>query len=164
MSSRRSRIASMRRQLITTPNSDVIYALSYLDVGKDGPLVFEAPPGLQGMFLDVWQRAITGPTLDGTTYLGDIGLPGPDKGKGGNFLILPPGYKGGIPAGCYVYRSETNNIFVFLRTFFQDPKDLKHAVGLMEAVKIYPLGKKDAAKAMSCPDASGVPVNMLPRP
>lgn len=151
------------KTLITTPNSDVIYALSYLDVGKDGPLVFEAPPGLQGMFLDVWQRAITGPTLDGKTYLGDIGLPGPDKGKGGNFLILPPGYKGDVPEGYYVYRSETNNVFVFLRTFFQDPKDLMHAVGLMEAVKIYPLGKKDAAQGMKCPDASGVPVNMLPR-
>jgi hypothetical protein len=151
------------KTLITTPNSDVIYALSYVDVGKDGPLVFEAPPGLQGMFLDVWQRPITGPTLDGKTYLGDIGLPGPDKGKGGNFLILPPGYEGDVPEGYYVYRSETNNVFIFLRTFFQDPKDLSHAVGLMEAVKVYPLGKKDAAKAMQYPDASGVPVNMLPR-
>jgi hypothetical protein len=151
------------KTLITTPNSDVIYALSYLDLGRDGPLVFEAPPGLQGMFLDVWQRPITGPTLDGKTYFGDIGLPGPDKGKGGNFLILPPGYKGDVPDGYYVYRSETNTVFVFLRTFFQDPKDLSHAVGLMEAVKIYPLGRKDAAKAMRYPDASGVPVNMLPR-
>jgi hypothetical protein len=151
------------KTLITTPNSDVIYALSYVDVGKDGPLVFEAPPGLQGMFLDVWQRPITGPTIDGKTYLGDIGLPGPDKGKGGNFLILPPGYKGDVPDGYYVYRSETNNVFIFLRTFYDDPKDLSKAVGLMEAVKIYPLGHKDTAKAMKFPDASGIPVNMLPR-
>jgi hypothetical protein len=150
------------KTLITTPNSDVIYALSYVDVGKDGPLVFEAPPGLQGMFLDVWQRPITGPTLDGKTYLGDIGLPGPDKGKGGNFLILPPGYTGYVPEGYYIYRSETNNVFVFLRTFFNHPNDLSKAVGLMEAVKIYPLGSKDG-KAMHYPDASGVPVNMLPR-
>ena len=150
------------KTLITTPNSDVIYALSYVDVGKDGPLVFEAPPGLQGMFLDVWQRPITGPTIENKTYLGDIGLPGPDKGKGGNFLILPPGYKGEFPKGYYVYRSETNNVFIFLRTFFDDPKDLSHAVGLMESVKIYPLGRKDTAKAMQYPDASGVPVNMLP--
>jgi hypothetical protein len=151
------------KTLITTPNSDVIYALSYVDVGKDGPLVFEAPPGLQGMFLDVWQRPITGPTLDGKTYLGDIGLPGPDKGKGGNFLILPPGHKGEVPSGYFVYRSETNNVFIFLRTFFKDPKDLSHAVGLMEAVKVYPLGQKDSAKEMKFPDASGVAVNMLPR-
>ena len=151
------------KTLITTPNSDVIYALSYVDVGKDGPLVFEAPPGLQGMFLDVWQRPITGPTLENKTYLGDIGLPGPDKGKGGNFLILPPGYKGNVPDGYCVYRSETNNVFVFLLTFFDDPKDVSHTVGLMESVQIYSLGKKKQAKAMQYPDASGVPVNMLPR-
>jgi hypothetical protein len=151
------------KTLITTPNSDVIYALSYVDVGKDGPLVFEAPPGLQGMFLDVWQRPITGPTLAGKTYLGDIGLPGPDKGKGGNFLILPPGYEGEVPEGYFVYRSETNNVFIFLRAFFDDPNDLSKPVGLMESVKIYPLDHKDSAKAMQYPDASGVPVNMLPR-
>ena len=151
------------KTLITTPNSDVIYALSYLDVGKEGAIVFEAPPGLQGMFLDVWQRPITGPTLDGKTYLGDIGLPGPDKGKGGNFLILAPGYKGEVPSGYYVYRSDSNNIFVFLRAFFDDPSDLSKAVGVMEAIKIYPLGGKAGAKEMQFPDASGVAVDMLPR-
>src|SRR5262245_51954978 len=40
------------KTLVTTPNSDVIYAVSYVDLGKDGPLVFEAPPGLQSVLLD----------------------------------------------------------------------------------------------------------------
>ena len=43
------------RTLVTTPNSDVIYAMSYLDLGRDGAMVFEAPPGLQGILLDFWQ-------------------------------------------------------------------------------------------------------------
>ena len=42
------------KTLVTTPNSDVIYAMSYVDLGKDGPLVFEAPPNLQGILLDFW--------------------------------------------------------------------------------------------------------------
>ena len=46
------------KTLVTTPNSDVIYAMSYVDLGKDGPLVFEAPPNLQGILLDFWQRPI----------------------------------------------------------------------------------------------------------
>ena len=46
------------KTLVTTPNSDVIYAMSYVDLGKDGPMVFEAPPGLQGILLDFWQRPI----------------------------------------------------------------------------------------------------------
>ena len=34
------------RTLVTTPNSDVIYAMSYVDMGETGPVVFEAPPNL----------------------------------------------------------------------------------------------------------------------
>ena len=148
--------------LVTTPNSDVIYAMSYLDLGRDGAMVFEAPPGLQGILLDFWQRPIPGPVIDGHPYFGDVGLPGPDGGKGGKFLILPPGYNKPVPEGYFVYRSGTDNVFVFLRSFYQNPSNLAPAVGLMEQAKIYPLGQEATAKPMQYPDASGVPVNMLP--
>ncbi len=147
------------RTLVTTPNSDVIYAMSYVDLGRDGPLVFEAPPNLQGILLDFWQRPIP---VDGGKFFGDVGLPGPDGGKGGKFLILPPGYAGEVPEGYYVYRSSTNNVFVFLRAFYKDPGDLTPAVSLIEQSKIYPLNGKDKARPMVFPDASGVPANMLP--
>ena len=147
------------KTLITTPNSDVIYALSYVDLGTDGPLVFEAPPGLQGILLDFWQRPIP---VDGGKFAGDVGLPGPDAGKGGKMLILPPGYKGEVPEGHFVYRSGTNNVFIFLRAFYQDPKVLGPAVALMERTRIYPLKGQAAAKPMVFPNASGVPVDMLP--
>jgi hypothetical protein len=150
------------KTLVTTPNSDVIYAMSYINVGRDGPMVFEAPPGLQGILLDFWQRPIPGPTISGHAFFGDVGLPGPDSGKGGKFLILPPDYNRPVPDGYFVYRSGTNNVFVFLRSFYQDPNNLRPAVALMESAKLYPLGGKDNAKAMQYPDASGVRVNMLP--
>jgi len=150
------------KTLVTTPNSDVIYAMSYLDLGKDGPMVFEAPPGLQGILLDVWQRPIPGPKIGTNAYFGDVGLPGPDAGKGGKFLILPRGYDKTVPDGYFVYRSGTNNVFVFLRSFYEDPSNLTPAVALMEQAKIYPLGAQATAKPMQYPDASGVPVNMLP--
>ena len=82
------------KTLVTTPNSDVIYAMGYVDLGKDGPLVFEAPPMLQGILLDFWQRPIP---VDGGKFAGDVGFFGPDQGKGGKFLLLPPGYKGEVP-------------------------------------------------------------------
>src|SRR5271155_4321929 len=149
------------KTLVTTPNSDVIYAMSYVDMGETGPIVFEAPPNLQGILLDFWQRPIP---VDGGKFFGDVGLPGPDAGKGGKFLVLPPGYDGDIPGGCYVYRSGTNNLFIFLRAFYQDPNDLSPAVSLMEQAKIYPLNLPAAErKPMQFPDASGVPANMLPR-
>ncbi len=147
------------RTLVTTPNSDVLYAMSYVDLGKDGPLVFEAPPGLQGILLDAWQQPIP---VDGGNFFGDVGLFGPDNGKGGKFLLLPPGYKEKVPEGYFVYRSATNNVFVFLRAFYQDPKNLTPAVTLVEQSKIYPLNGKANARPMKFPDASGVPANMLP--
>jgi len=119
------------KTLVTTPNSDVIYAMSYLDLGNDGPMVFEAAPGLQGILLDFWQRPIPGPTIDGHAFFGDVGLPGPDGGKGGKFVILPPGYTGPVPDGHFIYRSGTNNVFVFLRSFYQDPNNLKPAVDVI---------------------------------
>jgi hypothetical protein len=147
------------KTLVTTPNSDVIYAMGYVDLGKDGPLVFEAPPNLQGILLDAWQRPIP---VDGGRFYGDVGLPGPDAGKGGKFLLLPPGYEGPVPDDCFVYHSPTNNVFVFLRAFYQDPKNLTPAVALIEQSAIYPLNGKEVARPMEFPDASGVPVNMLP--
>jgi hypothetical protein len=147
------------KTLVTTPNSDVIYAMSYVDLGKDGPLVFEAPPQLQGILLDFWQRPIP---VDGGKFFGDVGFFGPDAGKGGKFLMLPPGYTGEVPNGYYVYRSGTYNVFIFLRSFYQDPKNLTPAVALVEQSKIYPLNGKDTAKPMQFPNASGVPADMLP--
>ena len=145
------------RTLVTTPNSDVIYAMSYVDLGKDGPLVFDAPPMLQGILLDFWQRPIP---VDGGKYAGDVGFFGPDQGKGGKLLLLPPGYQGEVPEGYFAYRSGTNNVFVFLRAFYADPGDLQPPVDLIGKTRIYPL--EGDARPRQFPDASGVPVDMLP--
>jgi hypothetical protein len=75
---------------------------------------------------------------------------------------LPPGYKGAVPEGYFVYRSGTNNVFIFLRGFFKDPKNLTPAVAHLERTKIYPLNGEATAKPMIFPDASGIPVDMLP--
>ena len=112
------------KTLITTPNSDVIYALGYLDLKEDGPMVIEVPPGLQGILDDFLQRPICseGP-INGKVWCGDVGLPGPDTGKGGKYLILPPDYDyEALPRGYFPYRSKTYGVFVFWRGFFKDPK------------------------------------------
>ncbi len=150
------------KTLITTPNSDVIYALGYLDLKEDGPMVIEAPEGLQGVLDDFWQRPVKSVgKIDGREWSGDVGLPGPDKGKGGKYLIIPPDYTGDIPSGYYVYRSGTYGVFVFWRGFFKDPKQLEAPVAVMEKTIIYPLGKKDQAKPMQFPDGSESSHNML---
>ena len=147
------------RTRVTTPNSDLLYAMSYVDLAHDGPLVLDAPAGLQGILLDFWQRPIP---VDGGAFWGDVGLFGPDAGKGGKFLMVPPAYDGPVPDGHHVYRSGTNNVFIFLRAFFQDPHDLAPAVAHVELARVYPLGDEAGAAPMRYPDASGVAVDMLP--
>ncbi len=149
------------KTIITTPNSDVIYALSYLDVGTDGPLVVDVPPGVQGLFDDFWQRPLPGIAPPGVPWSGDVGFFGPDKGKGGKYLLLPANYVGPAPDGYYVYRSATNNIFLFFRAFYRDASDLGPPVKLISETKIYPWGKEDSAKPMVFPDASAKPANMI---
>lgn len=150
------------KTLVTTPNSDVIYAMGYLDLKEDGPMVIDVPPGLQGILDDFFQRPIcTEGEIDGRQWCGDVGLPGPDRGRGGKYLVLPPDYRGEIPAGYIVMRSRTYGVFVFWRGFFKDPRQLDAPVKVMEQTRIYPLGKEASARPMQFPNASGVPVNML---
>lgn len=149
------------KTLITTPNSDVIYAIGFLDL-KDGPMVIEAPEGLQGILDDFWQRPVKSVgQIDGRQWAGDVGLPGPDKGKGGKFLVIPPDYTGDIPSGYFTYRSGTYGVFLFWRGFFQDPKQLARPVSVIEKTVVYPLGKKAEALPMQFPDGSQGSHNML---
>jgi hypothetical protein len=158
------------KTLVTTPNSDVIYAVAFLDLKEDGPMVIEVAAGLQGILDDFWQRPLTGPLTDGplglpspdgSRWYGDVGLVGPDAGQGGKYIVLPPDYEGEEPEGGFVFRSRTYGVFIFWRAFFQDPADLSKPVAVMEATKIYPLGKEGNTRPMQFPEGSGVPANLL---
>jgi hypothetical protein len=146
---------------VTTPNSDCLYAMAYVNIAKDGPIVVEVPPNNQGILDDFYQRPLSGPAIDGKTFTGDFGFAGPDGGKGGKYLIVPSDYKGPEPDGYYVYRSRTDNVFVFYRGFFTDPKDLSGANQLIASTRIYPYGKGDSAAVMQFPDGSATPAQML---
>ena len=128
----------------TTGNPDVIYAFAWLDLKKEGPMVLDMPPKLQGLLDDMWHRPIT-----------DIGAAGPDKGKGGKYLVLPPGYKGDVPKGYYAVKSPTHGVFVFLRAFLVKGKT-GPGVALLEKSRIYPLSKAKNPPKMNFPNLSGV--------
>src|SRR5688500_377223 len=147
---------------ITTPNFDLIYAFGFLDLKRHGPLVIEVPAGLQGVLDDYWQRPIPSVgMIDGRRWSGDVGHAGPDRGKGGAYLLLPPDYSGRIPAGYYVYRSGTYGACVFRRAHCANPNDLSVPVRLIERTRIYPLGTRLDAMRMEFPNASDVPADML---
>jgi hypothetical protein len=118
---------------VLTANATTPYIGATPDLTKTGPLVVDMPAGaLAGMIDDFWQRPIT-----------DIGLVGPDKGKGAKYLITPPGYKGKKPDGYKVFESPTNNIFLAIRIIEPDPKKGK---ALKAAFRIYPYADRAKAK------------------
>lgn len=142
------------RAWVPTPNADVIYSMNYLDLKETGPLVIAAPPNVIGMFTDFFQRTIT-----------DVGGIGPDRARGGLYLLLPPGYNGEVPAGYFTFKSPTYNVFLFFRTIMtrgENGPDPKPAVALAERTRIYPVwaSEKDV-KPMQFPNGSGKRVDMM---
>ncbi len=81
-------------------------------------------------------RPVPGPTIDGRDFAGDVGLAGPDRGKGGKYLLLPPNYKGTVPDGYFVYHPLTNNVFVFWRAFENLGFMSKSAAGFQPAAAL----------------------------
>ncbi len=113
--------------LFLTANADTIYYLSGVDLSK-GPMVIEQPPKGVGTINDMW-----------FSWIIDIGFPGPDRGEGGKYLIVPPGYDGPLPdSGFHVAHSKTNHVLYASRAYLvnNDPKPV--VAMIKKHMKIYP--------------------------
>lgn len=115
------------KSLFLTGNADTVYYLAVVNLAQ-GPMVIEQPPKGLGTINDMW-----------FSWIIDIGFPGPDRGEGGKYLIVPPHYDGPLPeGGFYVARSRTNRVLYAARSFLVDD-DPKPAVELIKKhLKIYP--------------------------
>jgi len=131
------------KSLWLTANTETVYASTFLDL-KDGPTVIESPPNVLGILDDMWMR-----------YVGDIGNAGPDKGKGGKFLILPPGYNGDVPKGYHVFRSQTYGVWFILRGFLVDGDTAPAVANIKKNTRIYPLAKANNPPKMEFKNVSG---------
>ncbi|QDV69276.1 hypothetical protein Poly24_29910 [Rosistilla carotiformis] len=129
--------------LYLTGNTSTLYALTYLDLKTDGPLVVELPPGMLGFLDDAWFR-----------FVENLGVIGPDRGKGGKYLLLPPDYSGAEPEGFFIVKLPTYNNLMFLRGSIA--KGLKPAVeNIKSKLRIYPLAKADDPPATEFINFSG---------
>jgi hypothetical protein len=115
------------KSLFLTANADTVYFVGFIDLTK-GPMVMETPPKALGTIDDFWWRWVI-----------DFGAPGPDRGLGGKYLFLPPGYDGPVPeGGFFVSRSRTTRLLILGRMFLEN-NDPKPAADLIRATtKIYP--------------------------
>jgi hypothetical protein len=116
------------KSLFLTANADTIYVMGSLDLSK-GPVVLETPPEFLGAVQDAWFRWVV-----------DLGVPGPDRGVGGKYLIVPPDYKGELPdGGFFIARARTNTIVWFGRSFLENHNDPKSVVeNIRKFTKVYP--------------------------
>lgn len=117
------------KSLFLTANADTVYAMTWIDLSK-GPVVIESPPNSLGIVNDFWFR-----------YVADLGNAGPDKGKGGKFLFLPPGYKGAVPEGYFVYKSRTFGNVFFTRGFLVNGDPGPAVESFTKTLRSYPLSE-----------------------
>ena len=130
--------------LFLTGNTDTVYALSILQLDRDGPTVVEIPPKCgPGTLDDAWQRFVV-----------DMGAPGLDRGQGAKYLILPPDDQGELDPAVggefadvdgetyVVAKSPTYVNWLVLRGFLVDGKPDAATSMFEDGLKVYPL--KDA--------------------
>lgn len=130
-----SRLPNWKSQTLT-PNPDAVYLMAFFNT-KDGPMVLDVPPAssegsITGNIDNLWQVALE-----------DAGPSGADKGKGGKFLILPPGYKDPVPDGYIPLQSTNFGGYALLRSILTggSDADIAKAVAYGKRGKLYPLAQ-----------------------
>jgi hypothetical protein len=113
--------------LFLTANADTVYFVGIVDL-TSGPMVVETPPQALALFDDMWFQWIV-----------DFGLSGPDRGEGGRFLLIPPGYDGPLPdSGFHVRHSRTTRAVMLGRAFMVDSDPAPTVEVIRRTTKIYP--------------------------
>ena len=145
-----SRLFNWKNQTLT-PNPDSIYFMPFFNTKDVGPVVLEVPPAdggsITGSIDDCWQTAIA-----------DVGPAGTDQGKGGKYLLLPPGYKDKVPSGYIPLETVNYQGYALLRSILKSSSeaDVAAAVAYGRRVKIYPLSQAAHPPETSFTDAIDV--------
>lgn len=114
---------------ILTANATTPYIMTFIDLAANGPTVIEMPAGhTAGGLADFWQRE--------QAVIGEMG---PDKGKGGKYILVPPTLKDFKAEGYFIVPCNTVNMFFGFRALDPDPKTTEI---LLKQVKIYPYAQR----------------------
>ncbi len=136
--------------LVATGNGQSLYAFGNIDLSQTGPVVIEVPAKVLGFTMSAWQQPLE-----------DLGPLGPDKGKGGKYLFLPPGYTRPAPAGYFPVKTDTYLINWLVRGFVVNG-DPAPAVQSIKGMKIYRLDDRNKQPAMNFVNLSGRKATLIP--
>ena len=138
------------RTLFLTANSTTVYVVTCMDL-SEGPIVMDVPPGVLGPVDDAYFRWVT-----------DVGVTGPDQGRGGRYLFLPPDYEREVPApGFHVIRSKTYNNWLLMRAFVKDDDIEASVAGVKASMNVYPLAQINEPPNASFVNLSGKRFNTI---
>jgi len=159
------------KSLFLTGNASTVYASVILDLERDGATVVEVPAGAgPGTVNDAFFRFVV-----------DMGAPGPDRKKGGMYIILPPDYEGdlkptpntfqdnssvkaevgGKMRDVWIAQSTSYTNWLILRGFLVDGKPEAATKMWKEGLKIYPLKDAGNPLKMEFINGSGVVFNTI---
>jgi len=149
-----SRPLTTRHELLTA-NNTTPYICGNSDL-RGGPVVLEVPSAsdkgvLYGQVVDAWQETIA-----------DVGPSGIDQGKGGKYLLLPPGHKQAVPDGYFPIHSENYRLGFAFRSIRLPgmSDDDAHAYAL--TLKMYPLSEAANPKPTRFVDGYPDRISTLP--
>src|SRR5262245_6075900 len=142
-------------QEFITPNQTTPYTAAVSDL-RNGPVVLEVPAKtdkvvLYGQIVDACQATIAG-----------VGPVGEDKGAGGKYLLLPPGYKEAAPAGYFAIKSSSYRITFAFRSVQLAGATLDEANAYTKLLKMYPLSEAANPKPTRFVDTRPYPIHTLP--
>jgi hypothetical protein len=138
------------RQLFLTANSTTVYVAACLDLAG-GPMVLEIPPGVLGPVDDAYFRYVT-----------DVGLIGADKGQGGKYLFVPPGFTGNLPSeGYFIVKSPTYSNLIFYRAFVKDGDISAATNGVKAKARVYPLSAAGSPPSPTVVNLSNLQMNTI---
>lgn len=133
-----------------TLNSDTPYAPVLLDLSK-GPLVAVIPAGpIVGAALNVDQ-----------SWISDLGIPGPEAGKGARHVFVAAGYDGELPEDGYVHHALGNRVVVGLRAIPRNG-DVESALELLRSVEVVPVDHDPDWVQPTWIDLTGLPQDTTP--
>jgi len=135
--------------LFLTANTSTLYIFPYINTMDVGPVVVEVPPMMLGAFNDAWFR-----------FVSDVGLAGPDHGKGGKYLVVPPGYDKDVPEGYFVIRLRTYSTWLFMRGNISKGVDVA-VKNVKDHLKVYPLSEAANPKPVEYVNMTGIPFNTI---